>query len=92
MKKTKYLSVFAALVISAASFAAIPIHAEDEEEILSGDIRYSQALNMNRELGIYTGDTFDFSKVILEAVQYNWEGKASYVYSFTIGSGEFAEL
>ena len=91
MKLTKLFSAFAALVLSAASFAAIPIHAEDDD-ILYGDIRYSQALNMNRELGVYAGDTFDFSNVILEAVQYNWEGTASYVYSFTVGSGEFAEL
>ncbi len=91
MKKTKIFSAFTALTMSAASFAALPIHAADEE-ILNGDIRYSQALNQNRELGIYTGDTFDFSKVILEAVQYNWEETASYVYSFTVGSGEFTEL
>ena len=89
MKTTRFISAFAALVLGTASFSAWPVYAEDEETMY-GDIRYSGALNS--ELGIYAGDTLDCSKVILEAVMYNWEGKASYVYSFTVGSGEFADL
>ena len=89
MKTTRFISIFAALVLGTASFSAWPVYAEDEETMY-GDIRYSGALNS--ELGIYAGDTLDCSKVILEAVMYNWEGKASYVYSFTVGSGEFADL
>jgi hypothetical protein len=89
MKTTRIFSAFAALVIGIASFSALPAYAEDEETMY-GDIRYSRVLNA--ELGIYAGDTLDCSKVILEAVMYDWEGKASYVYSFTVGSGEFADL
>ena len=89
MKTTRFFSAFAALVLGTASFSALSAYAEDEETMY-GDIRYSGALNS--ELGIYAGDTLDCSRVILEAVMYDWEGKASYVYSFTVGSGEFAEL
>lgn len=89
MKTTRFFSAFAALVLGTASFSALYAYAEDEETMY-GDIRYSGALNS--ELGIYAGDTLDCSRVILEAVMYDWEGKASYVYSFTVGSGEFAEL
>lgn len=89
MKKTRFFSAFAALVLCSASLSALPTYADDED-VLYGDIRYSKVLNT--ELGIYAGDSLDFSKVILEAVQYNWEGTASYVYSFTVGSGEFADL
>ena len=89
MKTTRFFSAFAALVLGTASFSALSAYAEDEETMYD-DIRYSGALNS--ELGIYAGDTLDCSRVILEAVMYDWEGKASYVYSFTVGSGEFAEL
>lgn len=89
MKNTRFFSAFAALILGTASCSALPAYAEDAE-VLYGDIRYAQALNT--ELGIYAGDTLDCSKVILEAVQYDWEGKASYAYSFTVGSGEYAEL
>ena len=90
MKKTRIFPAVTALVMSAAFASAWPVHAEDDEITVYGDIRYSKSLN--RELGIYAGDTFDYSNVTLEAVQYDWEGRASYVYSFTVGSGEFAEL
>ncbi len=89
MKNTRFFSAFAALILGTASCSALPVYAEDAE-VLYGDIRYARALNT--ELGIYAGDTLDCSKVILEAVQYDWEGKASYAYSFTVGSGEYVEL
>lgn len=88
MKKTRILPFFVSLVMSVSSFSVLPAAAD--EDTVYGDIKYSDILSP--KLGIYAGDAFDYSNIQLKAVSYDYAGAESYVYSFSVGSGEFSEL